>query len=134
MKSGDQRLGQRSVAQQLVNPLPHLTGGLVRKGNGQNRIGRYAFLLNEPSYAAGDDAGFAGPRPGQNQERPLSSLNRGSLFGIQVGEERLQGEYPGGKRPLSSVSFGTVEEGPGPLAGYERVVQVFGRKCTICTK
>ena len=109
VESGDQRLGQRGVAQQPVNALAHLAGGLVGEGDGQNRVGRDAFLLDEPGDAAGDDAGFAGPRPGKNEKRALGSLNGGSLFGIQVGEERLQGEYPGGKLPLSSVPFGTVD-------------------------
>jgi transposase InsO family protein len=97
----------------LVNALAHLAGGLVGKGDGQNRVGRDAFFLDEPSNAAGDDAGFARPRPGKNQQRALGGLNGGALFGIQVGEERLQGES---RREASFIQCIVTEPYTEPLA------------------
>ena len=47
-------------------------------------------------------------RSRKDQQRPLGGLHRGLLFGIQIGEERLQGECPEGKRPCSSLPFGAA--------------------------
>ena len=94
VESGDQRLGQRRVAQQPVDALGHLAGGLVGEGDGQNRVGRDAFFLDQPGDAAGDDAGLARAGAGQDEQRALGGFDGGALFGIQIGEERLQGVGP----------------------------------------
>ena len=44
--------------------------------------------------------------PGTFLETDMFMKHRGTLFGIQMFEERLQGEVPGGKVPVSSVPFG----------------------------
>ena len=58
VKCGDQGLGQRAVTQQALHALGHLRRCLVCKRNCQNGIRRDALLLDEPRYAAGDDARF----------------------------------------------------------------------------
>jgi hypothetical protein len=37
----------------------------------------------------GDDAGFAAARSRQNEQRALDVLDRGALFGIELGEPEL---------------------------------------------
>ena len=99
VKGGDQRLGQRRMPQQPVHALAHLAGGLVGKGNGENRIGRHALFLDEPGDAAGDHARLARTGAGKDQQRPFSGLNGGALFGIQFGDERLHGGVQAGRLP-----------------------------------
>ena len=97
MKGGNQRLGQRRVPQQPLNALAHLAGGLVGKGDRKNRIRRHAFFVDEPRDAAGDDARLARAGSGQDQQRTFRRLHGGALFGIQIVDERLQGESPAGR-------------------------------------
>ncbi len=92
VKGGDQRLGQRRVAQQPVNAFGHFAGSLVGKGYGQDGVGRDAFFLNQPCNPAGDDAGFARAGSGQNEQRALGSLDGGALFRIQIVDQRRQGK------------------------------------------
>jgi len=59
------------MAQQPVNALAHLAGGLVGEGDGQNGVRRDALLLDKPGDAAGDDARLARAGPGENQQWAL---------------------------------------------------------------
>ena len=106
VKGGDQGLGERGVAQQLIHALGHLAGGLVGEGDGQDRVGRDVLLLDEPGNAVRNHAGLARSGARQDEQRPLGGLNRGALFGIEMGEERVQGVESDGKVPESSLSFG----------------------------
>ncbi len=124
VEGGDQRLGQRRVAQQPVHALGHLAGGLVGEGDGQDGVGRDVFLADEPGDAMRDDAGFARSGAGQDEQRAFGSLHRGALFGIQMFEERLQGVESGGKVPVSSVPFGAKD----PRAGGATVVSPAPRR------
>ena len=94
MESGDERLGQRGVAQELFNALAHLGGGLVGKRDGENRVRGYALVLNEPGDAVRDDAGFARTGAGQNKYGPFNGFDGSALFGIEIGEERMQSNVP----------------------------------------
>jgi hypothetical protein len=80
------RLRQRGVVELPVHALAHLLGGLVGEGDGQDGVGRDAFLGDEPGDAAGDDAGLARAGSGQNEQGAFSGLDGGALFRIQIGE------------------------------------------------
>ena len=95
-------LASERVAEQLVHALGHFAGGLVGEGDGQDGVGRDAFLADQPGDAAGDDAGLARAGAGQDEQRALGGLDGGALFGIQIGEQRLQGGVQAG-RVLSLV-------------------------------
>ncbi len=101
------RLGERRVAQQLIHALGHFAGGLVGKRDGQDRVGRDILLLDQPGDAVRNHAGLARSGPGQDQQRTLGGLDRSALFGIEMGEERMQGVESGGKVPDSSLPAGT---------------------------
>ncbi len=101
----------------LFDALAHLAGGLVGEGDGEDGVGRDAFLANEPGDAAGDDAGLAGACAGEDEQRPLGGFNGGALFGIQIGDERLHGAGPGGKGPWSSLP---ASEGSAQPAAQKR--------------
>jgi hypothetical protein len=81
---------------------PISLGGLVGEGDGQDGVRRDAFFADQPGNAAGDDAGLARSGPGQNQQRAFGGLDGGALFGIQVGELRLQGATVQAGRVLRS--------------------------------
>ena len=92
-------LATRGVADQALDALGHLGGGLVGEGDGQDGIGRDALFLDQPGDAAGDDAGLAGAGAGEDQQGALRGLHGGALFGIQFGDERLRQE----RRPAGRV-------------------------------
>ena len=83
-------LASEEWLQQPVDALGHLAGGLVGEGDGQDGVGRDAFLADQPGDAAGDDAGLARAGSGEDQQRAFGGLDGGALFGIQVGELRRQ--------------------------------------------
>ena len=91
VEGGDERLGERRMAEQLIDALGHLAGGLVGEGDGEDGVGRDAFLADEPGDAVGDDAGFARSGAGKDEQRTFGGFDRGALFGIQIVEELLQG-------------------------------------------
>ncbi len=91
MKRRNERLGKRRMAENPVDALRHLAGGLVGEGDGENGVGRDALFLNEPGDSAGDDAGLARAGAGKDEQRALGGFNSSALFGIQIGEERLHG-------------------------------------------
>ena len=97
VEGGDERLGQRGVAEQAVDALGHLAGGLVGEGDGEDGVGGDAFFADEPGDAAGDDARFAGAGAGQDEQRAFSGLDGGALFGIQIVDERLHGAVQAGR-------------------------------------
>ena len=106
MEGCDERFRQRGVTEQLVDAFGHFAGGLVGEGDGEDGVGRDVFLLDEPGDAMGDDAGFAGSGAGEDEQGAFGGLDSGTLFGIEMGEERMQSVESGGKIPESSVSFG----------------------------
>jgi hypothetical protein len=53
--------------------------------------GATPFSWMSQAMRAGDDAGFAGACAGQDEQGSFSGLDGGSLFGIQVVSERVQG-------------------------------------------
>src|SRR5208337_3895472 len=114
-----QGLGERRVAQQLIHALGHLAGGLVGECDGQNRVGRDIFLLDEPGNAVRDHASLARSGAGKNEQRTVGSLDRRALFGIEMSEERMQGVESGGKGPEPSLSFG-LEAALWPVGSCER--------------
>ena len=89
VEGGDERLGQRGVAEQPVDALGHLAGGLVGEGDGEDGVGGDAFFADEPGDAAGDDAGFARAGAGEDEQGAFGGLDGGALFGIQIVDERL---------------------------------------------
>ena len=79
------------MAEQLVDTGGHFSGGLVGKGDGEDGVGSYAFFLDEPGDAAGNYASFAGACAGEDEQGTFSGFDCGSLFGIQIVSERVQG-------------------------------------------
>ncbi len=71
MKGADGQAAQVCVAQQGLEPLLHLVGRLVGKGHGHDPPGRDSGLLDQVRHAIGEHARLAGPRPGEDQHRPL---------------------------------------------------------------
>jgi hypothetical protein len=70
---------------------------LLDGGDGQNGVWRDTFFADEPGDAAGDDAGLARAGSGKDKQGSLGGLNGGALFGIQVGELRLQDGVQAGR-------------------------------------
>jgi hypothetical protein len=90
MEGCDQRLGERRVAEQLIDTFGHFGGGFVGEGDGEDGIGRDVFLLDEPGDAMGDDASFAGSGACEDEQGAFGSFNGGALFGIEMVEKGVQ--------------------------------------------
>jgi len=97
------------VAEQLIDARGHFTGGFVGKGDGEDGVGGDIFFLDEPCDAGCDDAGLAGACAGQNEQGPFSGLDGGSLFGIQVVSERVQGGVRREGSCIQCTGFGCGE-------------------------
>ena len=82
VKGGQQRLGQRPVLEQLIDPLRHLRRRFVGKRDREDGIGRNIPYLNEIGDAVGNDPGLAGARPSQDQQRPVHRFDGGALLRI----------------------------------------------------
>ena len=67
VEGGDEGLGQRGVAKQLIDALAHFAGGLVGKGDGKDGVGRDVSLLDEPGDAMSNDASFSRSGAGQDE-------------------------------------------------------------------
>jgi hypothetical protein len=65
-----------------VDALLHFARGLVGKGDGEDISGRNA-LGDEVRDAKRDDAGLAGARPGQDQDRAVQCFDGLALLGIE---------------------------------------------------
>src|ERR1700741_2750612 len=103
MEGGNQRLGYGGVAGQVFDAFAHLGRGLVGEGDGQNRVRGDPLLLDQPRDAAGDDARFAGACSGKDQQRAFSGFDCGTLFGIEIGEER--GHDAGPERRVQTLVY-----------------------------
>ena len=86
-------------AQHGGGALLHLVGRLVGEGDGQDSLGADA-VADQLGDAVGDDAGLAGSRPGQHQQRPGERVDGVVLGGIQVHRDRRHAVagFPDGKR------------------------------------
>ena len=78
-------------AEQLLDALGHLGGGLVGEGDGEDGIRRDALRLNEIGDAVGDDAGLARAGAGQDEQRAVRGLDGGALLRIHLFEQGIHG-------------------------------------------
>ena len=82
-------------------PFLHLKGGLVGEGHGQYLIGIGTVRGQDMGKAGDQNAGLAGPGPGQYQKRTIDGLNRLSLRriqavkigGIRRGKSRVRSDF-----------------------------------------
>ena len=71
-------LPSRAAARSL-----HFVGRLVGEGDGQNALGPDA-VADQLGDAVGDDAGLAGARPGQHQQRPREGVTASCWAGLSL--------------------------------------------------
>src|SRR3954469_2412693 len=76
-------------AEETLQAFPHLTGRLVREGDGEDLIRFRTDRVDEMGDAVGEDARLARARPGNDEQRPFRRQNRLPLSGIQVCEVLL---------------------------------------------
>ena len=74
-------------AEQRLDARPHLLGGLVGEGDGEDAVGLGEPLADEVGDAMRDDARLARARAGEDQQRTFGLENGFLLFGIEAGEE-----------------------------------------------
>ena len=91
----------RLPGHERLDALPHLAGGLVGEGDGQD-VARPHALLEQVGDAAGDDARLAAAGAGEDQQRALEVRDRLALGVGQVGEQvglgRGHDGFPRGSR------------------------------------
>ena len=81
MECSDER-GPDPLGQERVDPLPHLPGSLIGKGDGEDRVGPDPGLY-EVRDTVGDGLGFSCPCPGYDEERSLGMQDRLLLLGVE---------------------------------------------------
>ena len=88
--------GARPRAHEAPDAVPHLTGGLVGEGDGEDALRRHADLADQAGDPVGQDSGLPAPGAGQHEERPVSVEDGLALRGIeaveQVGHPRILSE------------------------------------------
>jgi len=82
------------LAQELLEPHQHLTGGLVGKGDRQDAIGRDAPLADHVGDAIGQHASLARSWAGQDQHRAVDGEDGLALGRIESGEHVHRGRLP----------------------------------------
>ena len=87
VEGGEQGFGQRARAEESVDSLGHLGGGLVGEGDGEDGVGADAALLDEVGDAVSDDARLAGAGAGEQQHGAVDGLNAFLLLRIHVVEK-----------------------------------------------
>ena len=79
------------MAEDLVDALGHLLGGLVGEGDGEDGVGGDAALFDEVRDAMRDDAGLAGAGAGEQQHGAVDGLDAFALLRIHVFEKAGHG-------------------------------------------
>ena len=78
---------RQSTRSKRFDTRPHLFRRFVGEGDGEDAIGIRQTLADEVCDAMRDDAGLAGARARENQQRTVRLENGGLLFGIERGEK-----------------------------------------------
>jgi hypothetical protein len=74
-------------AEQLFQPLAHLTGGFVGERDRHDVARRNLANLDEIGHAVRQHARLAGTRAGQHQHRAVGRFHGLALLRVQVGEQ-----------------------------------------------
>jgi hypothetical protein len=75
---------RQRAAQQGIDAIPHLTGGLIGKRDRQDCPARHPAGGDQMGDAVRDDPGFAAACASQDQQRPFGVLDGFSLAGVQT--------------------------------------------------
>ena len=97
VEGGDQRLGERRVAQQLFDALGHLAGGLVGEGDGQDRVGRDVFLADEPGDAVVMTRVLPEPAPARISSGPSVASTAARCSGLRLSRSGCKASSPAGR-------------------------------------
>jgi hypothetical protein len=79
-------LGQ-ALSQQQLEPLLHLPGSLIGKGDCQDLAWIRSVLSNEMSNAMGERTRFSTPSTSHHKQRPLVVIHRPALSIVQTGKK-----------------------------------------------
>lgn len=69
------------------NAMPHLVGGAVGEGDGEDGVRRVATYQETVRDMASDDARLAAPRSGEDEERTPFVQHDEALLGVQAGKQ-----------------------------------------------
>jgi hypothetical protein len=83
MESTHHEPGGGALANQAFDPVAHLAGGLVGKGDREDLVGQDAAFLDQVGDAMGQDTGLTGARSGDDKNRPIDRLDGEALVGVE---------------------------------------------------
>jgi hypothetical protein len=78
-----ERARQYRLVGQVQDPMAHLGGGFIGKGDSQDFC-RGDAQLQQVGYAVGDDARLAGPGPRKDEKRPFDMVDSDLLVRIKI--------------------------------------------------
>ena len=87
MKSGDDRLGDREAAHQLVHALNHFRRRLVGERHREDGLRHDAEVLDQMGDAEGDDTRLPAAGTGENEQRSFGGLDSLTLLGVKLVEK-----------------------------------------------
>jgi hypothetical protein len=88
VKRGNDQPGQGVLArQQLLDPLSHLIGGLVRKCHSRDGGRWNSFFMNQMGDSVCDDPGLPASGSGKDQQRTLRKLDGFALLRIKAAKK-----------------------------------------------
>ena len=91
MEGAHRHAVERPPLAETLNPLPHLAGGLVGEGDGQDTIARHAQRVHQVGDAMSEDARLAGAGAGHDKHRALRGKDGFLLLLVQSGKQLVAG-------------------------------------------
>src|SRR2546425_1643788 len=89
MERPDRELGQALLSDQPIEPLAHFTRGLVRKGDGEDRVRRDPEIPNQVRDAVRQDPRLSRSGAGEDEQRAVPVGHGLALLRIQGIEDRV---------------------------------------------
>jgi hypothetical protein len=95
---------RRRATEEAGDAVLHLAGGLVGERDGEYSAGIDAVLVDQARDARREDAGLAGTRAGEHEQRPIHVQHGFALRRVQSLEQRIVGRNVHQGKIISNVA------------------------------
>ena len=101
----DRQAARGALAQELLDPLAHLGGGLVRERDRDDRVGRVPLVLDQVRDLLRYDSGLARTGAREHQQGGLMVGDGGELLGVQAHRRKSSGGVRGRRGPTGKGAW-----------------------------